>query len=329
MTQHFSPIRIVQTRSVAESEHLVDAAIVGVHEVEKAFGDVDRSVIARSALKPIQVMPLVTSGAADAFSFSDEDIALGAASHSAEIMHLDRTAAILERIGLGESSLECGAARPLSPEQADRVVASGEPFRRIHNCCSGKHAGFLAIAQHLGIDPAGYIEPDHEVQRLVTGAIAAFTGVDVSSQESGIDGCGIPTHSVPLRLLACSMARLVRANEVDELDETATRAADRVVAALSANPRWMSGEGRAEVQFAERSTEPLLCKIGAEGVFTAALPERGLGIAVKARDGARRAGDVAMESILTNLGVLAEREAVHTVVNAEGTVVGTMYASWS
>lgn len=329
MSQHFSTISVVQTRAVAESEHLVDAAVMGLDGVHSSFGDTDRLVIARSALKPIQVIPLVASGAASAFSFSAEDIALGAASHSAEVMHLDRTAAILERIGLDESALECGATRPLSPEQSDRVVGSGEPFRRIHNCCSGKHAGFLAIAQHLGIDRTGYIEPTHTVQELVTNAIERFAGVDLSDQQPGVDGCGIPTHALPLSTLALTMARLVRAGEVEELDDVLTAAASTVVAALTPNPHWMSGAGRAEVLFAARATEPLLCKIGAEGVFTAALPERGIGIALKARDGARRAADSAMEALLTDLGVLREREAVHTVVNAEGTVVGSMHASWS
>ncbi len=329
MTHTFSPIRIAVTRTVTESEHLVDAAVVSVDSVETAFGDAERPVIPRSALKPIQVIPLVASGAAAAFSFSPEDIALAAASHSAEVMHLDRTAEMLRRIGLDERSLECGATRPLAIDEADRLLRSGESFQRIHNCCSGKHAGFLAIAQHVGIDPTGYIGAAHHVQQLVTNAVEMFTGVDLSSQTHGIDGCGIPTHTVPLHLLARSMAHLVRAKDVAHIDDVMTRAAETVVAALAPNPRWMSGAGRVEVLFAEAATEPLICKIGAEGVVVAALPDRGLGIAVKARDGARRAGDIAMESILIDLGALRERDAVHTVVNAESTVVGSMHASWS
>lgn len=323
-----APLRVGLTRSVAESEHLVDAAVVGLDGVKSTFGDVERLVIPRSALKPVQVIPLVSTGAADAFGFSDEDIALSAASHSAEPMHLERTAAILERIGLDASALECGATRPLSEEQQDRVLRSGERFGRIHNCCSGKHAGFLAIAQHLGVDPSGYVQPDHPVQQLVTAAIEAFTGFDLGSQSPGVDGCGIPTHAVPLKILGFSMARLVSADGNSMTDTALVAAANRVVDALAPNPHWMSGADRAEVLFGERANEPLLAKIGAEGVFVAALPERGLGVALKARDGARRAADLAMEAILVDLGVLTGPAAGSTVTNAEGNVVGEMQVIW-
>ncbi len=324
MSENSSPIRVVQTRAIAESEHLVDGVIATGDGVERAWGDADGLVIARSSLKPIQVIPVVSSGAADAFGFAAEDIALFASSHSAEVAQLDRVADVLRTIGLTEDALECGATRPLAVEQADRLTASGEPFRRIHNCCSGKHAGFLAIAQHLGIDPAGYIQRDHPVQTLVTHAIETFTGFNLAGQPVGVDGCGIPTHGVPLSSLAQSMVNLVRPTGVPGLDPQMKSAADRVVASLGPNARWLSGEGRAEVLLAERATEALVSKVGAEGVFMAALPDRGIGIALKARDGARRAGDLAMEAVLADLGVLRERDAVHTVVNAEGTIVGTM-----
>lgn len=328
MVENPSAIRVVLTRSIVESEHLIDAVIFGPNGVKSSFGDIERPVIARSSLKPLQVLPLVSTGAAAAFGFTEEEIALAAASHSAEHMHLDRVEDILDRIGLGVSALECGPARPLSEEQADRIVGLGQAFEPIHNCCSGKHAAFLAIAQHLGVDHAGYIEPDHPVQRLVTSAIEAFTGFDLSSQTPGIDGCGIPTYAVPLKLLAFSMMRLVRADGQSMNDTALAAAATKVVDALAPHPEWMSGAGRAEVLFNERATEPLIGKIGAEGVFVAALPRRGLGVALKARDGARRAADLAMEAILVDLGVLPESAAGRTVTNAAGTVVGTMQVSW-
>ncbi len=329
MSSTFTPLRAVQTRAVDESEHVVDCAIWSPNGLEMAFGDVSRPVIPRSSIKPIQVMPVVTSGAASAFDFSDEDIALATASHSAEVAHLQRVEAILKRIGLDPSSLGCGATRPVSEVETDRVLRSGEPFQRIHNCCSGKHAGFLAIAQHLGIDPVGYLHPDHDVQRLVTTAIETFTGVDLSDQAPGVDGCGIPTHAIPLERLAASMFTLVRPTEESELDEAHVHAADRVARALEAHPFWMSGTDRCEVILAERSNEPLISKVGAEGVYMAALPDRGFGIALKARDGARRAADTAMEAVLTELGVLSPGAPVHTVTNSAGTVVGTMNVSWS
>lgn len=329
MGPKFTPLLAVQSREVAESEHLVDCAVWSSNGLEMAFGDVSRAVIPRSSIKPIQVIPLVASGAADAFGFSDEDIALATASHSAEIRHLDRVESMLKRADLDAELLECGATRPISEVEGDRVVRSGEPFGRIHNCCSGKHAGFLAIARHLGIDPAGYIQPEHEVQQLVTSAIERFTGFDLSNQTPGIDGCGIPTYAIPLERLAASMVALVAPNAVAELSDTDRQAAERVAPALATNPYWISGTDRCEVILDQRSTEPLISKVGAEGVYMAALPARGLGIALKARDGARRAADTAMEAVLTELGVLSPGPAVHTVTNSAGTVVGTMNVSWS
>ena len=329
MTSTFSPLLTVQTREVDESEHIVDCVVWSSTGPEMAFGDAARAVIPRSSIKPIQVIPLVATGAAEAFNFSDEDIALATASHSAEVRHIERVHAMLERCGLDADHLECGAIRPISEVEADRVVGSGEPFGRIHNCCSGKHAGFLAIAQHLGVDPAGYTRPDHEVQRLVTATIERFAGVDVSGQAPGIDGCGIPTHAIPLERLAASMVALVSPDSAGALSDADVAAARRVAPALAQHPYWMSGSDRCEVILAERSNEPLISKVGAEGVYMAALPARGLGIALKARDGARRAADTAMEAVLTELGVLSPGAAVHTVTNSAGTVVGTMNVSWS
>lgn len=333
MSDHFSAIRVEISRTSPESEHLVDCSVFNSSGPLVAFGDPKRPTIARSALKPIQVVPLVSSGAAEAFAFSDEDIALASSSHSAEPAQLDRVAAMLQRIGLDESALECGASRPFGQDQADNLLRTGEPFRRIHNCCSGKHAGFLAISQHLGLDLMGYIEPGHRVQQLVTESIETFSGVDLDGQPIGVDGCGIPTHSLPLDRLAMSMVRLVSAGEGDEIDDLWASSADRVVEALVPNAAWMAGAGRAEVQFAELATEPLISKIGAEGVFMAALPERGIGVALKARDGARRAADLAMEAVLAHLDVLTpdptQGGLAHHVTNAEGSVVGAMDVSWS
>lgn len=328
MSLKFTPITATQSREVAESEHVVDCAVWSPNGLEMAFGDVSRPVIPRSSIKPIQVIPLVATGAAEAFGFSDEDVALATASHSAEVAHSERVQAMLKRSGLEVRALECGATRPISEVEGDRLVRAGESFGRIHNCCSGKHAGFLAVAQHLGVDPAGYIEPDHEVQRLVTGAIERFSGFDLTGQSPGIDGCGIPTYAIPLDHLAASMTALVAPDAAARLSEADVYAANRVSRALQAHPYWMSGTDRCEVILADRSSEPLISKVGAEGVYMAALPARGFGIALKARDGARRAADTAMEAVLNALGVLSPGRPVHTVTNSAGTVVGTMNVSW-
>jgi L-asparaginase II len=316
-----TPLRVVVSRESDESEHLVDVVAFSSDGLVAAFGNQNRGVIPRSAIKPIQVVPLVRSGAAAAFDVSDREIALGSASHSAEAAHIDAVEQWLHRIGLDESALECGAGRPFSVDEADRRLRAGETFTPICNTCSGKHTAFLTIARHLDVEPSGYIERDHPVQQVVIAAVEEFTGVSLSEAPSGVDGCGIPTFELPLTALARSMMSLV---EPGRFDADTAAAAARVTIALSQNPFWVSGTGRAEAVLTAAAAEPLVIKTGAEGVFTAALPERGFGIALKARDGATRASELAIAAVLEHLGAVPAGHAVRDVTNAAGTVVGAM-----
>ena len=314
-----APIRVELTRDVVESVHLVDAVVATVDGPVTVWGDADAPVIPRSAIKPIQVLPLLRTGAAEAFGVSDIEVSLGAASHSGQPKHVEAVAAWLERIGFSAGVLECGADRPIHVPSADDLLATGRPFAPIHNCCSGKHTGFLTVCRHLGFDPEGYIGRDHPIQALVTEAIEEFTEVDLSGATNGADGCGIPTFTFPAHRLAHAMARLVTPAA---LDATTTAAAERVVRSMSEHAWWMSGTDRAEDEFATVASERLVSKGGAEGVFMAALPERGIGIALKARDGAHRAADQAMAAVLADLGVLPAEIAVDPITNKAGTVVG-------
>lgn len=320
------PIRIVLTRDIEESVHLVDAVVRTVDDVVAAYGEIHRTVIPRSSIKPIQVIPLIHTGAADAFDVTPTELALATASHSSEVAHVEAVSSWLRRIGLDETFLECGSSRPFSAEEADRRIAAGETFQPIHNCCSGKHTGFLTIARHLGVDPSGYIELEHPVQRLVLESIETFSGISLSGASSGIDGCGIPTHALPLEALARSMAVL---SNPALLEEDMRLAANRAVDALAANSFWMSGTNRPEARLAAAANERLVTKTGAEGMFMAALPDRGIGIALKTRDGATRAADLAIAAVLESLGVIPTGHAVTSVTNAAGTVVGTMQAHLS
>ena len=310
-----APLVATLTRTVTESEHLVDVVVVGEPGDLLIAGDPTRPVLPRSSIKPIQVLPLVKSGAADAFDVTDAEIALGAASHSGEPEHVAAVDAWLERLGLDRKYLECGGDRPLSVVAADAVLASGASFEPVLNCCSGKHAAFLTIASHMGVDPAGYINPDHPVQRVVTAMIEKYTGADLSTQTPGVDGCGIPTYQIPLRSLAESMRGLVTSTDP---------AAQRVTRALAANPYWISGTDRHETRLHQAATEPLVAKTGAEGVFMAALPSRGIGIALKTRDGAVRAAEAAISNVLERLGAIDDRWGVTDVTNKAGTVVGSI-----
>jgi len=308
------PIAVVLTRDVEESTHLVDIAVAHESGRVEMFGNVETQVIPRSAIKPIQAIPLVRSGAAAAFDISPTEIALAGSSHSGESEHVTAVANWLAKIGVDESVLECGADRPISKAAADRLLTEGVPHAPIHNCCSGKHTGFLTTCRHLGYDTADYIGRPHPVQQLVTEAIAQFTEVDVHGQSSGIDGCGIGA-------LARSMVNLVRP---DRFDADTAAAAAQICDAYVKHPWWVSGSGRPEVELSAVATEPIVLKGGAEGVFVAALPTRGIGIALKVRDGAQRAAATAVAVMLEYLEVVAPATSRVELTNRAGTVVGEM-----
>lgn len=320
MTASSNPLTVAVTRGIVESEHLVDVLVVGPRGSLIEAGDVSRKVLPRSAIKPIQVLPLLETGAAQRFGVTDDEIALGSASHSAEPVHVAAVEAWLSRIGLDAGALECGPARPLSTERADELLRAGDDFEPIHNCCSGKHTGFLTVAQHLGHDPKGYIEREHPVQQLVAAAITRFTGVDTESLEYGIDGCGIPTFALGLNALAHSMQRLVTSR-----DEAALQVAN----ALPGRANLLSGTGRHEKEMEAHASEPLLLKAGAEGVFMGALPQRGIGFALKARDGAERAANAAISRVLVELGAVDSSVLATNLTNRAGMVVGTTEAQLS
>ncbi len=307
---------LVQRHPNVESAHHVDIVIAQKSNIVSAWGDPDRKIMSRSAIKPIQALPLIRSGARSAFELEPHHVALACASHSGEPKHLEEVELWLSKIGGSTDWLECGATSPISQSEA---IALGPDYERIHNCCSGKHTGFLSIAAHLDVDPAGYISADHPIQQMITNAVEVFTGYSLENVKPGIDGCGIPTHPIPLQNVAMAMARLV---DPSEIDPSWHDACTQVVEALDAHPWWESGTGRHEMKLHADKTEPLVCKTGAEGVFTAALPQRGIGIACKARDGAMRASDAAITWALAHLGAIEPDASKLTITNAEGNAVG-------
>ncbi len=301
-SQLHSPIIIEVTRpNEVESCHIVDAVISDREGPTEVWGDPGRRVLSRSAIKSIQAIPLITSGAADAFDVTDDELALACSSHSAEEDHVAMVDSWLARIGLTEVALECGDDRPIDQAAADAAVRAGRATAPIFNCCSGKHAGFLTTAVHLSEDTRHYIRRDHPAQQRIENAVATMTGVDLRRLESGSDGCGIPVFAIPLENLALAMARLVDPVGLDDPTAVACR---RLAGVLPSRSHLVSGTGRCEVQLAESAGEPFIAKSGAEGVFMAALPQRGLGIALKVHDGASRAAQEAIRAVLHHIGAL-------------------------
>lgn len=315
-------MKIAVTRGEAvESTHVVDAVVADLDGPVAVWGRPDRLVIARSALKFVQVLPLLRTGAAHRFGVTDIELALACSSHSGEPAHVDAVRAWLHRIGLDEDALACGPDVPLGSQALiEHHRAHREPAA-VLNCCSGKHVGFLTVARHLRLDHRGYIEPDHPVQRLVTAAVAEMTGQDLAGQRPGRDGCGIPTHAIAVASLAGAMARLVSPRALDRETE---RAARRLIEVPAGRQFWISGTGRHEVALGEAIDEPLLVKTGAEGVFLAGLPERGLGLALKVADGASRASEVAVSALLAHLGALSPDLVERPVLNKAGVEIGAI-----
>lgn len=308
---------------VVESVHRVQAAMVGPGGECQMWGDGRRPVIPRSAVKFVQAMPILTTGAAERYDVTDVELALAASSHSGEPVHVTAVRHWLDRIGLDESALACGPDLPIDAAAARDLHRRGLDPAPVYNCCSGKHAGFLTVARHLGVDPEGYIEPDHPVQRLVTSAIETMTGVDLGAQRPGRDGCGIPVFAIPVEALARAMQLLV---DPVGLPADMVTAARRMTGVPAGRQFWVSGTGRHEVVLGATVAEPLVVKGGAEGVFVAALPERRVGIALKVFDGAGRAAAVAVSALLSRLGALPPTEVERPVHNKAGVLVGSLRA---
>jgi len=324
-----------------ESRHAGALAVIDADgAVVAAIGDIERPVFPRSAVKLLQALPLVESGAADRWQLSDEQLALACASHNGEAAHVQAAEAMLRQAGADTSQLECGAHWPYLDAAQRALAAEGGRPSALHNNCSGKHAGFvcLACAQAAagGLDPrryaTGYVHPDHPLMREVSAALAQTTGCDLDQAPRGTDGCSIPTYAIPLRSLALAYARVATGIG---LRPVRAQAARRLRRAIAAAPFMVAGSGRFDTRVMQRLGERACIKVGAEGVYCAALPERGLGIAIKMDDGNNaRAAEVVMASLLESLLTLDDRDAgflaglrAPTLHNWNGTEVGRLRAT--
>ncbi|WP_224545695.1 asparaginase [Mesorhizobium sp. CA16] len=302
-----NPVLVEVTRgAVVESAHrgavsIFDADGKPVWEI----GDTDRPVFPRSAVKAIQALPLIESGAADAYGFGNRELALACASHSGEPAHVELANAMLARAGLDRTALECGAHWPSNHDATIALARAGNMPNALHNNCSGKHSGFLCTCVHAGISHAGYVKAGHALQEMVRDAMQSVTGAAHDVDHCGIDGCSIPTYAVPLKNFAQGFARMATGSG---FAPERAKAAKRLLSACMAEPFLVAGTGRADVALMQAAPGRIFVKTGAEGVYCAALPELGLGIALKCDDGAGRGAEVMIAAVLAKL--LRDDEAV-------------------
>ncbi|MGQ0662323.1 MAG: asparaginase [Pseudomonadota bacterium] len=324
------PVLVEVRRGAAlESRHRGAVAVVdSVGRLIEAHGDIDRPVYPRSAIKPLQALALIETGAAAAFAVSEPELAIACASHAGEPAHVAAVAAWLQRLGLAPEDLECGAHLPYHAASAHALIRAGQAPTALHNNCSGKHTGILATCRHLGEATRGYMAPDHPAQLRVARVIEEMCGVDLAAAPRGVDGCGLPQFAIPLRSLALGFARLASPDALARARAASCRAISR---AMTAHPFMLAGTGRFCTRVAEIARGLALVKTGAEGMYLAAVPGRGLGLALKIEDGAARAAEVALAALLARLAGFDEgqRAALRPLIeppltNVSGVAVGVL-----
>ncbi len=318
MSNELPVLAEVRRGEIVESRHR--GAIVLADPEGKVLlqiGDARLLTSTRSTIKPIQALPIITSGAAEHFNLTNRELAAAAASHEGEAIHTETAAAMLARVGLDETALRCGAHAPYSVDTARQLERDGLPFNQLHNNCSGKHAGMLVTAVHRGLSIEDYFSPDHEIQREIIRTFARLGDLP-EDMPTAIDGCSAPTFGVPLVSLAVAFARLVNATSRDEaaitLDADLAHAAKRVVEAMIEYPEMIGGtKERFDTELLRAARGKLICKVGAEAVYSVGvLPcesyPRGLGLAFKMEDGSYRGLAPTVVETLAGLGILDEME---------------------
>jgi L-asparaginase II len=329
------PLVEVTRGGITESRHRGHIVAVDPDgNVAVHLGALETVTYLRSSAKPHQAIPLLASGAADRFGFTEKEIALACASHSGEPIHTEVAASMLAKIGLGPEALKCGIHEPYSTAEAQRLRERGEQPNVLQNNCSGKHAGMLALALHLGAPTESYDEPGNPVQLAIGKIVSQFSEVPIEDIAVGVDGCGVPVFGITVKAMALMYARLV--SPPAQFDEPTRNACARIVAAMTTYPELIGGTtDRLDTEIMRAAKGALVSKVGAEGVYTVGiLPSadwpRGLGLALKIEDGDdHRARPTVVIESLRQLGILADdsleavaRYAFFPVWNRRGDVVG-------
>jgi L-asparaginase II len=293
-------------------------------------GDISRAIFPRSAIKSMQALAMVTSGAIDRFELTSEELALACASHQGEDFHVDGVTHFLGHVGLTKDALECGAHEPTSPQARKALRALGEPPSALHNNCSGKHSGMLSVALALGVPTEGYVELGHPVQQRVRAAIEVVIGEPLSVDRCGRDGCSIPTWAAPLSAFAQGFARMATGQG---LAPDLAAAGHRIFDAATTHPHLVAGTGHLDTLVMEAFKGRVMQKGGAEGVQCGAIRDKGWGYAIKCDDGNMAASHVMVAALLLahadpddEQKAVLEKFGTQTIKNVRGFEVGTLTA---
>jgi len=260
-----------------------------------SIGDIERAIFPRSAIKSMQALALFSSGAVEKFGLNETDIAIAIASHHGEPEHIEAVISLLKKIGSTQNDLQCGAHAPSNRKARNQLFSTGSKPGTIHNNCSGKHAGMLAVARALGVSDKEYWLLDHPVQKLVKASIEQVLGEELSSSHCGTDGCSIPTFAAPLKSFALGFARMATGRGFDDLTKSSFNS---ILNAATNHPFLIGGTGVFDSEVMQIFEGNLICKVGAEGVFCGAIRNLGLGFALKCDDGNMLAAQTMIAAML-------------------------------
>jgi L-asparaginase II len=289
-----------------ESSHFGHIAVVDSDgRLLYSVGDPYRNTYARSAAKPIQVIPIIETGAADSFNLSDADLSLLCGSHSGEKQHTSRVLSILERAGLTEDALKCGTHIPFNQEAYKELIQDGKELTAQYNNCSGKHSGMLVTAKHMNESLQDYYLPDHPVQQRIIQAMSDLSQYPTEKIGIGIDGCGVPVISLPLERLAYTFARMA---QPVTLGEQRAKVVEQITTAMTNHPEMVGGTGRFCTDFMKATKGRLFGKAGAESVYSIGDKETGIGIAIKVEDGNDRAMYPVALEVLKQLEMISKEQ---------------------
>jgi L-asparaginase II len=308
----------VRRGDIVESQHVVHIAVVdGKGQLRAHAGEPGLVAFARSAIKPLQTVPLVEDGVVEKFSFNESELALSCASHSGEARHVAGVQSMLRKIGAAEEALACGAHIPLGRQAAQELTEQRVQPTRVHNNCSGKHAGMLALARLHGWPLAGYHQAGHPVQDRMQNELGRWADMNSDDFATAIDGCGVITFALPMDRLALAFARFAAAAR------RAEKAPAAIVQAMVRNPEYVAGSERLCTELMRVARGRIFAKVGAEGVYCAGVPGAELGIALKVADGATRAAEPALIATLKALAILSDDEVAELTKFAEPDITNT------
>lgn len=292
---------------VESIHHGIVAVANPAGEIVASAGDVHQLIFYRSSAKPFQAIPVVESGAADRFGFTDRELALCCASHSGQPHHQAEVRAMLAKLGLTPEALQCGSIVPYNAAEGARVQAGLETKSALMCDCSGKHSGMLAVCVHEGLPIETYIEINHPLQQRILGIMAQVLRVAVPDIVLGTDGCSLPTFGASVAACAKSWAALAAPDAVPAgFGREHAAALKRLRTAMVAAPENVAGDGELVTDMMQLAGPRLYAKSGAEGLICFALPEQQLGVAIRVLDGSFRTHPVVVAAVLRQLKALDE-----------------------